>query len=117
MNEQDFSEGFWFHSLLVQSMGFKFDPAAEFSQLQSVANGDLTLLHSPEEALRDSLAAWGMTESMLGRPLTDEELEEWKTFLPKNRAQRDARNKELARLMLGVLEKLEKLSENESGQE
>jgi hypothetical protein len=95
-SEQDFRLGFWFALMLARTMGFNTTPQAIYDQLRSVADGDLTLMPSPEDALRDAQAG-------LGRLLSEPERELIESCLPKNRTEQDARNRELASLILRLM--------------
>jgi hypothetical protein len=92
-SESDFNLGFWFALQLARTMGFDHAPNAIYDQLRSVARGELTLMPSPEDTLRDA-------ETAIGHPLTDQEQELLQACLPKNRAVQDARNRDLASIIL-----------------
>jgi hypothetical protein len=77
-------------------MGFKTTPTAIYDQLRSLAKGEMSLMPSPEEAMQH-------VETILGRPLNENELELAKTWMPNNRPEQDARNRESARLLLRLM--------------
>ncbi len=97
-SEGDFRLGFWFALLVAKTMGFNATPDAIYNQLRSVAHGELTLMPSPEDALRDAQAHFG-------RPLTKPELALFESCLPKNRSEQDAGNRDRASLILRLMGK------------
>ena len=92
-SEGDFRLGFWFALLLARTMGFDVKPSAICDQLRSVARGEVTLMPSPDDALHD-------VQANLGRPLTETEIELFQSCLSTNHAERDARSRDLANLIL-----------------
>lgn len=94
--EADFRAGYWFGLFLARTMGFNPDIDAIYEQLRSVARGDLSLMASPAEVMRE-------LQSQMGRPLTEQELQLASLAIPTNRAEQDGRNRELARLILRLM--------------
>ncbi len=97
-SEGDFRLGFWFALFVAKTMGFDPGLNALYDQLRSVARGELTLMPSPEDALRDAQAE-------LGRPLTEPEFALFQSCVPKNRSEQDAGNRERASLILRLMGK------------
>lgn len=93
-------------------LGFKFalflvgsnDPRMIREKLQALLNGDTTLLASPDELRVRFPALIKEFEQQKGSPATEAEkkylLDGLESVLPKNRAEQDTQNRELAAFVL-----------------
>jgi hypothetical protein len=95
-NEGDLRLGFWFGMLLAKTMGLDAPKDAIYDQLRSLARGELSLMDSPEEALRN-------VEKDLGKPLSELQKAVFRSGSIKDRVREDALNAELAAVILRIM--------------
>jgi hypothetical protein len=107
-NEQDLRLGFWFAIKVAQTAAGTLDMPRVVEVLRAVASGDLSLIPSPEEVRGDSPEALALFERHFGRQPNADELQQLdqlaKRAIVRDRQEQDARNKDLAKRILGSMD-------------
>jgi hypothetical protein len=94
-SEKDFSRGFMFALILAKSMGRNLPFDDIVAQLKLLANGDVTLMGTPEETIRQIELEF---QKALPEVLKDSVRD-----MMSNRKKRDAENQAAAILMLRMM--------------
>jgi hypothetical protein len=89
---KDFTWGFMFGVNVLGSMGHRPDFDQIVAQLKSLVSGEMSLMPTPEEAIKD-------IESQYKKPLPDELKADLREKLT-NRSENDAKNREAASFLL-----------------